>query len=254
MRNPLPGTRGHTSRSCCAPRLLVAGFQARFGPPSPFFTTLAVYASAHPVTCFSHSRPWGWAPGSLLRVLSHPSEDEPFRTQGVGAFHSRGSRSVRPYRNLRCAPAAPPLRSQATVPAPAPRPVRLGPRPPPVLCTPEGVHLTIAWLRCRAGCPARPPRLSPRRAGSDPVPGFPLPCVSTLDCGLPRPRAGLPGTNRVVADPARLALPARPALACPTVRVCRLSATALPIPLTACAGASSVRRPLCRLRGLVINL
>ena len=254
MRNPLPGTRCNTSRSCCAVGLLVAGFHARFGPPSPFSTTLTVYASARPVTCFSHSRPWGWAPVSLLCVFSHPSEDKPFQTQGVGCIHSRGSRLARSSRGSHRVSFAPPLRSQATVPAPAPRYVRLGLRLLPASCSPEDVHSTIVWLRRRAGCPARPPRLSPWCAGSDPVAGFPLPCVSTLDRVLPLPRAGLPGTNRVVADPVRLALPARPALACPAVRVCRLSATTFPILLTACAGASSVRWPCCRLRGLVINL
>jgi hypothetical protein len=36
---------------------LVAGFHTRFGPPSPFLTTLTACASPNPVTCFGHSRP-----------------------------------------------------------------------------------------------------------------------------------------------------------------------------------------------------
>jgi hypothetical protein len=100
---------------------------------------------------------------------------------------------------------------------------------------PATVALTaVRWLRPRSGV-SSPVCLDPDRV-------------------LPLSGAGLPGTNRVVADPIRLALPARPALACPAVRVCRLSATTFPILLTACAGASSVRWPCCRLRGLVINL
>ena len=45
-------------------RCLVTGFHTRFGPPSPFLTTLTVCASPSPVACFSHSRPWGL--GSLF--------------------------------------------------------------------------------------------------------------------------------------------------------------------------------------------
>lgn len=36
---------------------LVAVFQSRFVPPSPFLSTLVVYSSPNPVTSFSHSRP-----------------------------------------------------------------------------------------------------------------------------------------------------------------------------------------------------
>jgi hypothetical protein len=63
-----------------------------------------------------------------------------------------------------------------------------------------------------------------RRSSLTPTPslGLPLPRASTLDCVLPLPWAGLPGTNRSVTESIRLALPTRPALACPIVRVCRL--------------------------------
>jgi hypothetical protein len=60
---------------------LVAGFHTRFGPPSPFSTTSTVYPSPSPVTCFSHSRPWGLllpAPRSMHRLLA-PPEDDPTR-------------------------------------------------------------------------------------------------------------------------------------------------------------------------------
>jgi hypothetical protein len=139
---PEPGAT--PARSRCAARLLVAGFHARFGPPSPFSTTLTVCASARPVTCFSHSRPWGWAPSSLLAVLSHPSEDEPFRTQGVGGLHSGGSRTIPRARDSRREPTAPPLWTRTTSPAPAPRYVRLGLRRPPAPNSPEGASKTIA--------------------------------------------------------------------------------------------------------------
>jgi hypothetical protein len=36
---------------------LVAGFHTRFGPPSPFLTTMTVCSSPNPVTCFGHTRP-----------------------------------------------------------------------------------------------------------------------------------------------------------------------------------------------------
>jgi hypothetical protein len=41
-------------------RFLVAGFQARFAPPSPFLTTLTVYPSPDFTAYFSRSRPWGF--------------------------------------------------------------------------------------------------------------------------------------------------------------------------------------------------
>lgn len=51
-----PSRRTHARRSDVD---LVAGVQARSGPPSPFFTASTVCSSSCPVTCFSHSRPWG---------------------------------------------------------------------------------------------------------------------------------------------------------------------------------------------------
>jgi hypothetical protein len=40
-------------------RFLVAGFQSRFVPPSPFPTTLAACSSPNLPACFSRSRSWG---------------------------------------------------------------------------------------------------------------------------------------------------------------------------------------------------
>lgn len=64
-------------------RRLVAGFHTRFGPPSPFLTTLTVCASPSPVAFFSHTRPWGL--GSLLPTCL-PYFVPPFGNaqQGVG--------------------------------------------------------------------------------------------------------------------------------------------------------------------------
>jgi hypothetical protein len=58
---PAPGGdgRGRDSRRT---RFLVAGFHTRFVPPSPFSTTLAVYSSPRPPTCFSRSRSWSLDP------------------------------------------------------------------------------------------------------------------------------------------------------------------------------------------------
>lgn len=44
---------------------LVASIQARFVPPSPFSTTLAVFSSQAPVVCFDHSHPWGCCPATV---------------------------------------------------------------------------------------------------------------------------------------------------------------------------------------------
>jgi hypothetical protein len=51
---------GDRCRSCSLVIVfLVAGFHARFGPPSPFSAALAVSPSLHFPTCFSRTRPWG---------------------------------------------------------------------------------------------------------------------------------------------------------------------------------------------------
>jgi hypothetical protein len=57
--NPLPGALPSQDRGPVRSSRLVAGFHTRFGPPPPFSTTLTVCPSPHPVTYFSHSRPWG---------------------------------------------------------------------------------------------------------------------------------------------------------------------------------------------------
>jgi hypothetical protein len=69
--SPLPGVR-HPDRplpSCPSCERLVAGFHPRFGPPSPFPTTLTVCASPSPVVCFDHSRSWGFR-----SPVPHPNE------------------------------------------------------------------------------------------------------------------------------------------------------------------------------------
>jgi hypothetical protein len=59
--NPLPGGTRSRNRSSARSLHLVAGFQARFGPPTPSLTTVTVCASQCPVVCFDHSHPWGSA-------------------------------------------------------------------------------------------------------------------------------------------------------------------------------------------------
>jgi hypothetical protein len=90
-----PSRRTHARRSDVD---LVAGVQARSGPPSPFFTASTVCSSSCPVTCFSHSRPWGWAPVPLLPahgVVSRP------RRAGVGGELSLREVPGRPGRSTR---------------------------------------------------------------------------------------------------------------------------------------------------------
>lgn len=108
-----------SSRRACtraSPADLVAGFHARFGPPSPFSTAWTVCSSSNPVTCFSHSRPWGWGScsplhvrlatalrprlanvGGGLRVREVPgrSRDPARFSRSVRAYHRSGRRSVR---------------------------------------------------------------------------------------------------------------------------------------------------------------
>ena len=86
-RSRLPGARCHAPAQH---RHLVAGFHSRFGPPSPFLTTLTVSASPSPVTYFSHSRPWGSF--SLLPACC-PTTSRPKtthdRAQGMGTTRAR---------------------------------------------------------------------------------------------------------------------------------------------------------------------
>jgi hypothetical protein len=175
---------------------------------------LTVYASARPVTCFSHSRPWGWAPVSLLRVLSHPPEDEPFRTQGVGVC-SPGRLPVGalvPQLALRTArPAAPVAsdRSGSGSPIRAPRPASaagsasvrrrlLGHR---LAASPRGLprpattaRTVMRWLRPRTGV-ASPacfdPRLRVTAAWGRPTGNEPHRCRSGPPCA-PGPMGSRP--------------------------------------------------------------
>jgi hypothetical protein len=74
-RRRLPGARHHAPAHH---RHLVAGFHTRFGPPTPFPTTLTASASPNPVAYFSHSRPWGsfsLLPASL--PYHQPPEGDP---------------------------------------------------------------------------------------------------------------------------------------------------------------------------------
>lgn len=79
---------------------LVAGFHARFGPPSSFLTTLTGCSSPSPVTCFGHTRPWGcrsllpagaghggrgcrgWRGGWAVRCVDVPVEPSIVRSSG----------------------------------------------------------------------------------------------------------------------------------------------------------------------------
>jgi hypothetical protein len=64
---------------------LVAGFHTRFGPPSPFLTTLTVCSSPNPVTCFGHTRPWGSC--SLLPACCPSQRHSPWPSVGTrGSF------------------------------------------------------------------------------------------------------------------------------------------------------------------------
>jgi hypothetical protein len=100
VQNPLPDAPVHSGRSRRFRARLVAGFHTRFGPPSPFPTTLTVCSPAHPVACFSHSRPWGWAsrlpapcPFTSIRGPTLPDA-------GGRSMQSRGSRSKPPASRL----------------------------------------------------------------------------------------------------------------------------------------------------------
>jgi hypothetical protein len=144
-RNPVP--RQPRLVRCRAPRR---------GVPPPLRAAFAVFHDLDglrlraPCDLFQPLTPMGL--GSRLpaggpegsRALRRPSEDVRFRTQGVGGAHPGGSRLGRSIRDLCHAPFAPPLWSRATSPAPAPRPVRLGPRPLPVATPPEGDVAAIA--------------------------------------------------------------------------------------------------------------
>jgi hypothetical protein len=98
--NPLPGAvsspgtgrrlspmvapgRPTSARAPVVPPHLVAGVQPRFGPPAPFLTTLAACSSSDPVTCFSHSHPWGSFPGSPLRLSGRVVRRPPFPARSV---------------------------------------------------------------------------------------------------------------------------------------------------------------------------
>jgi hypothetical protein len=83
-RPRLPGPR---HRAPAHRRCLVAGFHARFDPPSPFLTTWTVCTSSSPVAYFSHSRPWGLG-SRLPACLPYfpPPEDD--AQQGAGGGHS----------------------------------------------------------------------------------------------------------------------------------------------------------------------
>jgi hypothetical protein len=70
---------------------LVAGFHTRFGPSTPFLTTLTVCSSPNPVTCFGHTHPWGSC--SLLPACC------PSRRHSLGPS-VRTRRSVPPTRGL----------------------------------------------------------------------------------------------------------------------------------------------------------
>jgi hypothetical protein len=61
---------------------LVAGFHTRFGPPSPFPTTLTVCSPPDPVIYFNHSRPWGLVSPALCQWLVPPKRVRPLPQDG----------------------------------------------------------------------------------------------------------------------------------------------------------------------------
>jgi hypothetical protein len=112
---------------------LVAGFQPRFVPPSPFFATLTACSSSNPVTYFSHSHPGGLV--SLLPARLPVGPDPralSFRHGGRNRWGKRfpagpGHRSAEAFRCVRVTASA----AEATDPVPAPPGVRLALRRPP---------------------------------------------------------------------------------------------------------------------------
>jgi hypothetical protein len=118
--NPLPDTRLAKSRLPKKPNrlvpCLVAGFpKTRFGPPSPFPTTLTAYASPNPEVYFNLSRPWGWCSRlpvrgrnrdaqSRRRLAATPGLDPgvaplrkaPGRNDARAAFHDLATAPPRP--------------------------------------------------------------------------------------------------------------------------------------------------------------
>jgi hypothetical protein len=169
---------------------LVAGFHARFGPPPPFSTTLAVCSPPDPVTCFSHSRPWGSA--SLFPCCAaHPSARRPrgsvlppVRQPATSDLRCRwpASHGVSPTRGVRC-------RSQVfRVPAHRAAPKR------PAVCRRRS--------RCRSAWSGSGSPRPPRTASADELPKQPFarqrhrPChpstvarIRLVGSGSPRERA-----------------------------------------------------------------
>jgi hypothetical protein len=135
--NPLPDTRFAKTRLPKKPNrldpCLVAGFpETRFGPPSPFSTTLTVYASPNPVIYFNHSRPWGWC--SRLPVRGRNRDAEPndaLRRRPArprGGTPAKGSRTKRrPGRFSRPGSRSTAPTAETMGPAPAPLYIRSRP-------------------------------------------------------------------------------------------------------------------------------
>jgi hypothetical protein len=151
-------------------------------------------------------------------------------------------------------PVAPPLRSQATVPVPAPHSVCLGLHLQPARQSPEDDPWTFAGCFVGRVAPLDPYGFHRTPLTSTPTLGVPLPGVSTPTACYRHP--GPAYQERTDSSPNRSALRSRPD---PLSRARPFASadfqpTAPVIPLAACAGASSLLRPVCRLRGLVINL
>jgi hypothetical protein len=191
-RNPLPGAtfpprcRRPGSRRSGSPETfrprLVAGVQSRFGPPSPFLTTLTACPSPDPVASFSHSHPWGSAsrcPAPF--ALTRGSEESCVRARGMG-HGAEGSRpDVTPGARLAGSAEALPVRRGFPGP---PKPPRAAFDSPPA---PKCRLVAAASLRRRP--PLHPPRWMVRLR-------LPSPSVSSVVRRRPRPEHAASGMLR----------------------------------------------------------
>lgn len=117
---PFRGHRGGQGLADAFGCILVAGFHARFAPPSPFMTTLTVCSPPHPVICFNHSHPWGLFPVSRYGVSNLEGSKSVVRMMGhrdrfpVDRLGRLGRGSERPPKRtprVRFQPASPDHRS-----------------------------------------------------------------------------------------------------------------------------------------------
>jgi hypothetical protein len=207
LRCSQPGesTPGPARLAWLSPRVptgaFAAGFHTRFGPPSPFLTTLAAYASPSPVACFGHTHPWGF----LLPAPRPPPRRARRGQARVGTSRMRPGGGY-PARGSRPVPASAPL-SRGDLPAPPLRPprrpfrlrihrcVRRHPRPSPTRRSGSSSGDRSVSSRC---APASLPAGSPPLGPDDASPGRRASKTSASPRCLPLPH--VPATGPWVTE------------------------------------------------------